>query len=73
MSMSHFAITTLQESPTEVNEHTDLTEWAQTVLLFESQKPRRSGMINLRTLAASRILPLTLTERELLQPKGKNQ
>ena len=71
MSMSHFAITTLQESPTEVNEHTDLTEWAQTVLLIESQKPQRSRMVSLRRLAAARILPLTLTERQLLQTKGK--
>jgi len=54
-------------------ERTDLTKWAQTVLLIESKKPQRSAMANLRTLAAHRILPLTLAERELLEPKGKNQ
>lgn len=57
MCMSHFAITTLQEeSPTDLHQHTDLTEWAQTVLLIESKKPRQAALADVRTLAAARIL-----------------
>jgi len=62
MSMSHFAITTLQkreESTTATVENTELTEWARTALLIELRKPRRADVQSLRTLAASRILAAT--------------
>jgi hypothetical protein len=58
--MTHFVITTLpKESPTESTEGTNLTEWAQSVLLIESRSKRqsqRAAMTSLRTLAAARIL-----------------
>lgn len=61
MSMSHFAITTLERerSTTATVENTELTEWARTALLIELRKPRRAEVQSLRTLAASRILAAT--------------
>ena len=57
MSMSHFAITTCEkESLTDLDQRTDLTKWAQTVLLIQSQKPLRPALTDVRTLAAARIL-----------------
>jgi len=37
-------------------ERTDLTKWAQTVLLIQSKKLRLAAMTDVRTLAARRIL-----------------